>query len=96
MELINQPLSCAIVAESLSLSKTPVAEDDVTDKCNPVFQLQGQLEMKLVSICLTVRLLEKGETELKLREELEELRHGKQASQQPTCSRLLFRSVQIE
>ena len=29
---------------------------------------------------LTVRLLEKGETELKLREELEELRHGKQAS----------------
>ena len=45
---------------------------------------------------LTVRLLEKGETELKLREEREELRHGKQASQQPTCSRLLFHSVQIE
>ena len=45
---------------------------------------------------LTVRLLEKGETELKLREELEELRHGKQASQQSTCSRFLFYSVQIE
>ena len=46
---------------------------------------------------LTVRLLEKGETELKLREEQEELRHGKQASQHwPTCSRLLFHSVQIE
>ena len=45
---------------------------------------------------LTVRLLEKGETELKLREEREELRHGKQASQQPTFSVLLFHSVQIE
>ena len=51
---------------------------------------------------LTVRLLEKGETELKLREEQEELRllklreeqeelrHGKQASQQPTCSRFTY------
>ena len=47
---------------------------------------------------LTVRLLEKGETELKLSlgEELEELRHGKQASQQSTCSRLLFHSVSSE
>ena len=51
MELIDQPLSSAIVAESLNLSKTPVAQDGVTDKCNPVFQLQGQLETKLVSIC---------------------------------------------
>ena len=51
MELIDQPLSSAIVAESLNLSKTTVAQDGVTDKCNPVFQLQGQLEMKLVSIC---------------------------------------------
>ena len=50
MELIDQPLSSAIVAESLNL-KTPVAQDGVTDKCKPVFQLQGQLEMKLVSIC---------------------------------------------
>ena len=53
MELIDQPLSSAIVAESLSLSKTPVAQEGVTDKWNPVFQLQGQLEMKLVSICWT-------------------------------------------
>ena len=44
---------------------------------------------------LTVRLLEKGETELKLGEELEELRHGKQASQQHTCSRLSFHWVWI-
>ena len=87
----------------MNLSKTPVAQNGVTGKCNPVFQLLGQLEMKLYSLDLlnqvkelTVRLLEKGETELKLREEPEELRHGKQASQQPTCSRLLFHSVQIE
>ena len=59
----------------------PVGEETSLDLLNQVKEL-------------TVRLLEKGETELKLREELE--RHGKQASQQPTCSRLLFHSVQIE
>ena len=54
MELIDQLLSSATVAESMNLSKTPVAvQDGVTDKCNPVFLLQGQLEMKLVSICWT-------------------------------------------
>ena len=51
MELIDQPLSSVNVAKSLNLYKTPVAQDGVTDKCNPVFHLQGQLEMKLVSIC---------------------------------------------
>ena len=30
-----------------------VAQDVMTDKCIPVFQLQGQLEMKQVSICWT-------------------------------------------
>ena len=69
MELIDQPLSSAIVAESLNLSKTPVAQDGVTDKCNPVFQLQGQLEdetgLDLLNQVKELRVIlpEKGETQ---------------------------------
>ena len=48
------PVECARgQVTRLNLCKTPVAQDGVTDKCNPVFQLQGQLEIKLVSICWT-------------------------------------------
>ena len=84
------PVECDRGRVTESIQDTcAMAQDGVTDKCNPVFQLQVGDETSLDLLNqvkeLTVRLLEKGETELKLREEL---RHGKQASQQPTCSRL--------